>query len=90
MRLKLYPNDKLKRLPHWQFALLAIFLIPFFSNHSLALTTSAFVNKIEKINLIIKGKVVDEKGIGLPGVSVQIKGTAIGAVTDGNGLYTIS
>ncbi|RZM21908.1 MAG: SusC/RagA family TonB-linked outer membrane protein, partial [Pedobacter sp.] len=38
----------------------------------------------------VSGKVTDEKGIGLPGVSVQIKGTNIGAVTDGNGLYSLS
>ncbi|TBO41831.1 TonB-dependent receptor [Pedobacter kyonggii] len=38
----------------------------------------------------VSGKVVDEKGIGLPGVSVQIKGTTVGAVTDANGIYSVS
>ncbi|RDC56013.1 TonB-dependent receptor [Pedobacter chinensis] len=42
------------------------------------------------MNVTVSGKVVDEKGIGLPGVSVQIKGTSVGAVTDANGEYVIS
>ncbi|RNL51826.1 SusC/RagA family TonB-linked outer membrane protein [Pedobacter jejuensis] len=90
MRLKLYQLQKPKRLPHWQFALMAIFLIPFLPNHLVALTKSATISKIKSVNITVKGKVTDEKGIGMPGVSVQIKGTNIGAVTDNNGLYTIS
>lgn len=38
----------------------------------------------------ISGKVVDSAGVSLPGVSVVIKGTTIGTITDGNGNYTIS
>ena len=37
----------------------------------------------------IKGKVTDNTGGGLPGVSVIIKGSALGVVTDNNGNYTI-
>jgi len=37
----------------------------------------------------ISGKVTDEKGESLPGVSVVIKGTTIGTVTDVDGNYTI-
>lgn len=37
----------------------------------------------------IKGKVVDELGKGLPGVSVVLKGTSTGASTIENGSYTI-
>ncbi len=36
----------------------------------------------------ISGKVSDKTG-GLPGVSVSIKGTALGVVTDANGDYSI-
>lgn len=37
----------------------------------------------------IKGKVTDNSGNGLPGVSVVIKGTTIGVITDMDGNYTI-
>ncbi len=40
-------------------------------------------------NKNIKGKVVDEKGHALPGVSVIIKGTSVGVSTDINGNFTI-
>jgi TonB-linked SusC/RagA family outer membrane protein len=43
------------------------------------------------IDIPITGKVVDEKsGDPLPGVTVRIKGSATGAVTDPNGLYKIN
>ena len=38
----------------------------------------------------IKGKVVDETNLPLPGSSVSIDGTTIGATTDGSGNYTIT
>ncbi len=38
----------------------------------------------------IKGKVTDEKGLGLPGASVMVKGSASGSSTDNDGNYTIS
>ena len=38
---------------------------------------------------LIKGKVTDEIGMGLPGASVLIQGTSIGTLTDNNGLYQI-
>lgn len=37
----------------------------------------------------ITGKVTDASGIPMPGVSVVIKGTTVGAITDLNGVYTI-
>lgn len=37
----------------------------------------------------ISGKVTDNNGIGLPGVSVVIKGTSTGNVTDSDGKYTV-
>ncbi len=42
------------------------------------------------IQAIVKGKVTDEKGIPLPGVSVNVKGTNTSTSTDANGNYSIS
>jgi TonB-linked SusC/RagA family outer membrane protein len=38
----------------------------------------------------IKGKVVDDKGVTLPGVTVSIKGTKTGTVTDVNGSFQLN
>jgi len=38
----------------------------------------------------VKGKVTDSSGASLPGVSVVIKGTTIGVITDGNGVYSLT
>jgi len=38
----------------------------------------------------ISGKVIDEEGLPLPGVSVIVKGTTVGIVTDIDGKYTIT
>jgi TonB-linked SusC/RagA family outer membrane protein len=38
----------------------------------------------------IKGKVIDESGAGLPGATVQLKGTQKGSVTDVDGNYSIA
>lgn len=46
----------------------------------------------EAISSLIKvtGKVTDEQGDPLVGVSIKIKGTSVGTVTDINGLYSVS
>ena len=41
-------------------------------------------------SVVITGKVTDEAGAPLPGVSVTIKGSSQGTVTDANGVYKIS
>ncbi|MHA6249311.1 TonB-dependent receptor plug domain-containing protein [Pontibacter sp. CAU 1760] len=38
----------------------------------------------------VTGKVVDEKGEGLPGVTVVLKGTTTAAPTDGSGVYRLT
>src|SRR5690348_13800690 len=38
----------------------------------------------------LKGKVNDDKGLPVPAASVRLKGTASGAITDGDGAFTIS
>ena len=39
---------------------------------------------------IVRGKVVDEEGLGIPGVTIRIQGTQAGVVTDIDGMYSIS
>lgn len=58
-----------------------IFTLLFFS----ALFVSAFAQ-----NRSITGKVTDAGGIGLPGVSIQIKGTTSGTITNLEGNYQIA
>lgn len=41
------------------------------------------------VQRILTGKVIDEKGLGIPGVSVKVEGTNRGAITDPNGKYEI-
>ena len=38
----------------------------------------------------ITGKVVDEAGLGMPGVNVVVKGTSVGTTTDAEGAYRLS
>jgi TonB-linked SusC/RagA family outer membrane protein len=39
---------------------------------------------------VIKGTVRDDQGLGLPGVSVVVKGTTAGTVTENSGVYTVN
>jgi alpha-2-macroglobulin len=39
---------------------------------------------------VVKGIVLDDEGMALPGVSVRVKGTQIGTITDINGAYTLA
>jgi TonB-dependent SusC/RagA subfamily outer membrane receptor len=49
--------------------------------------TSSFI----KYNVqVVSGKVSDDKGVALPGVTILIKGTTNGTVTDKNGYYSIN
>jgi TonB-linked SusC/RagA family outer membrane protein len=38
----------------------------------------------------VKGKITDEQNVPLPGVSVVVKGTTAGTVTDNDGLYSVN
>lgn len=46
------------------------------------------LKQASKIDL--KGKVKDEKGVGLPGVNIILKGTQTGTTTDADGNYTLA
>ena len=90
MRHKLYQIKKLKRLPFRQLVVLVSILVPFSPGYLEARSSAKPITHLNAREITLNGKVVDEKGIGLPGVSVQIKGTSIGAVTDANGNYSIT
>ncbi len=47
-------------------------------------------NNKTAVDRTIKGKIVDEKGEALPGVSIMIKGSAKGAISNENGEYQLS
>lgn len=44
----------------------------------------------EAADISVSGKVTDEKGDGLPGVSVVVKGSTQGTTTDGTGSYRLN
>jgi TonB-linked SusC/RagA family outer membrane protein len=90
MRLKLYKPKRLKRLSFLQFAVLVALLIPVVPAYLAAKMPALPSALVSLLNITVTGKVVDENNLPLPGVSVQIKGTTIGAITDVNGAYTIS
>jgi TonB-linked SusC/RagA family outer membrane protein len=56
----------------------------------LLLSTVSIAGAANTADRSIKGKVQDEKGLGLPGVSVVLKGTSTGTVSDSEGAYSIS
>lgn len=43
----------------------------------------------EKKDILVSGKVLDEQGMPLPGVSVKVSGLSVATATDGNGAFTI-
>lgn len=46
--------------------------------------------KDEAVNAVVTGKVVDEKGEALPGVSVSVKGTTTGTMTGPDGTFSLN
>ncbi|MFT2009581.1 TonB-dependent receptor [Pontibacter sp. 13R65] len=48
------------------------------------------ISKDLRVAITVTGKVTDETGAGLPGVTVAIKGTSIGAVTDIDGNFSLN
>lgn len=45
--------------------------------------------QVEKLPVVIRGKVMDEEGLGLPGASVIVKGTQVGVGTDMDGNFEL-
>jgi TonB-dependent starch-binding outer membrane protein SusC len=57
---------------------------------SLMFLLAFFVTSVTAQEYSVRGKVIDENGIGMPGVNVIIKGTTNGTTTDVNGNYALS
>lgn len=55
-----------------------------------AAPTAATASRATVLAQTITGRVVDEKGQGMPGVTVLEKGTSNGATTDGDGRYSLT
>lgn len=47
-------------------------------------------NSLTQQQVQVNGKVTDEAGNSLPGVSISVKGSTLGTITDGNGKYTLA
>ena len=47
-------------------------------------------NLLEEKDIVVKGKITDAQGETLPGVSIKLKGTTVGATTDVDGRFTIN
>ncbi len=60
-----------------------------FSNNSSTIGAIQSDKINEPANNLVRGRIVDDTGDGLPGVNVIIKGTSIGTVTDAAGYYSI-
>ena len=53
------------------------------------LKQSASAQVVSQTDKKVSGKVTDENGAGLPGVSVTVKGTSKGTITDESGNFSI-
>lgn len=45
---------------------------------------------VSQTNKSVRGTIIDEKGVPLPGVSIAVKGTSTGVIADINGYYIIN
>jgi TonB-linked SusC/RagA family outer membrane protein len=59
-------------------------------NRQILLFTDATTNSVLQQGHNVTGKVTDSSGNPLPGVSVVVKGTTIGTITDSNGSYMLA
>lgn len=65
------------------------FLSPL-GGHAKSLGHAITAERLKNADLTITGVVTDEKGLPLPGVTILVKGTTQGTVSDSNGKYSIT
>jgi hypothetical protein len=73
--MRISEREKYRNLTRYFYSLLLTMLV----------MTGAYAQDVT-----VKGKVNDEQGQGLPGVSILVKGTSAGTVTDIEGNYTVN
>lgn len=61
-----------------------------FSKNVMISTNQGFIENASSQQRKVTGKVIDSSGSPLPGVSVVIKGTTTGVITDGDGIFILS
>jgi TonB-linked SusC/RagA family outer membrane protein len=91
MRIKLlYKSKKIKWPPARHLAVMMVFTLLLgntFTNVNAAAMVKAHVNPQD---IVITGRVTDDQGQPLPGVSVSVVGTSFGTMTDVNGAYKVN
>jgi TonB-dependent SusC/RagA subfamily outer membrane receptor len=60
------------------------------SDNELSKTKIRANNNVDLLDVVVRGQVKDAKGETLPGVSIKVKGTDIGASSDIDGKYTLN
>jgi TonB-linked SusC/RagA family outer membrane protein len=90
MKLKLLPRLKILFWPYSK-PLAAILVCAALCNGPVVLAAVLPLNKLkQQADVVIKGRVLDEKKQPVPGVSVRVTGTKVGTVTDINGNYALN
>ncbi|MEA5457598.1 TonB-dependent receptor [Arcicella sp. LKC2W] len=64
--------------------------IPIFRTKLLLMLIVALASFSNAIAQSVTGKVIDEKGEGLPGVNILVKGTTSGAISDAKGAFSVN
>ena len=83
MTLKFYKLNK--RITSW-----GILIIWLFVSQTMVFAAAKTIDKVQRLIVQkIPGKVSDEKGEGLPGVSISLLGSTKGTTTDANGNFSI-
>ncbi|MFT2010926.1 SusC/RagA family TonB-linked outer membrane protein [Pontibacter sp. 13R65] len=61
-----------------------------FQSHNLQAIDFLLAREASIQEQVVTGKVLDEKGVGMPGVTVVLKGTSKGTATNSDGFYSLS
>ncbi|TAN10810.1 MAG: SusC/RagA family TonB-linked outer membrane protein [Chitinophagaceae bacterium] len=65
-------------------------LLPIYILVAGCLLMISFANSVSAQAHKISGKVTDSNGMGIPGITIQVKGTSAGTASDAQGLYELS
>ena len=85
---KTTPVKRLKLL--WALPVIALLLVSFAKPNYVSGENPSTVANADEKTITVTGKVTDEKGNPLPGTSIVVKSSTIGAVSDDQGKYTLT